>query len=230
MKRTFIMVLSVLAVAIGIWYWVTALNNTNASSLSESDIQSLVKQKYEGQIERIKKIDNQFHVQLTNQNNTYEIMVDGVSGDIVDFSKVSKSTNQEKPPPQLTEEQAKKKALERVQGTVENVKESNEHYDITIKSDDGTHIVKVSRPDGSIENISNPPKNEQLTTLISKEGAKKIALEKVKGTISSVELEDDDDQLLYEVEIDQSPDEEATVLIDAYSGEIISIQFETDDD
>ncbi|MBY6023421.1 hypothetical protein CHN50_09425 [Priestia aryabhattai] len=230
MKRTLIMVLSALAVAIGIWYWVTALNNTSASSLSESDVQSLVKQKYEGQIDRIQKVDNQFHVQLTNQNNTYEIMVDRASGDIIDFSKVSESTNEEKPRAQLTQEQAKKKAAERVQGTVENVKESNDHYDITIKNNGGTHIVKVNRSDGSIANVSTAQENEQLTTLISKEGAKKIALEKVKGTISSVELEDDDDELLYEVEIDQSPSEEATVLIDAYSGEIVSIQFETDDD
>ncbi|MFK2825381.1 PepSY domain-containing protein [Bacillus sp. B190/17] len=67
------------------------------------------------------------------------------------------------------------------------------------------------------------------STPITEEQAKNIALEKVTGTIIEVDLDDEDGQLVYEVDIDQSKTKEATVVINAYTGEIEAITFETKD-
>jgi uncharacterized membrane protein YkoI len=79
---------------------------------------------------------------------------------------------------------------------------------------------------GSNEKNQSPSSS---TIPITEEQAKIRASEKVSGTITSIELEDEDDQLVYEVEIDQSKTKEATVIINAYSGKVESITFETED-
>lgn len=88
------------------------------------------------------------------------------------------------------------------------------------------------------EPITNPSKNNQsntfssntLQTVITIDQAKGIALEKVNGTINSVELDEEDGQLVYEVEIKQSQTKEAEVIINPYSGKVESITIDTDTD
>lgn len=66
-------------------------------------------------------------------------------------------------------------------------------------------------------------------TAISDDEAKKIALKELDGTITSLELDEDDGRLKYEIEI-HSKNKEADIEVDAYTGEVIVISTETEDD
>ena len=61
------------------------------------------------------------------------------------------------------------------------------------------------------------------------EKAKTIALEKVDGTVKSVELESDDGQIYYEVDIEQKS-MDFDIDVDAVTGKIIKVDEEQDDD
>lgn len=58
--------------------------------------------------------------------------------------------------------------------------------------------------------------------------ARSIALAEFSGTIEGIELDDDDDRLIYEIEIEDG-ENEAEIEIDAYTGEILFMDLEIDD-
>ncbi|WP_068676151.1 PepSY domain-containing protein [Oceanobacillus sp. Castelsardo] len=72
-------------------------------------------------------------------------------------------------------------------------------------------------------------KNTSKQTVISLEEAKNIALNNFSGKITEMELDEDDDRLIYEVQMEEG-NKEADIEIDAYTGKIIMIKIETDED
>ncbi|MEC5424680.1 PepSY domain-containing protein [Virgibacillus sp. C22-A2] len=58
--------------------------------------------------------------------------------------------------------------------------------------------------------------------------AEEIALNSFSGTITEVELDEDDGRLIYEIEIENG-NEEAEIDIDAYTGEILVLSIDRDD-
>lgn len=74
---------------------------------------------------------------------------------------------------------------------------------------------------------SEKPAKEQK--YIGYEQSKKIALSKFNGKIEEIELDEDDGRKIYEVEI-KNGNREAEIEIDAYTGEILVMSVENDDD
>jgi uncharacterized membrane protein YkoI len=67
-------------------------------------------------------------------------------------------------------------------------------------------------------------------TVISIEEAKKIALNNFSGKITDeIELDEDDGRFIYEIQMEEG-NREADIEIDAYTGEVIMLEIETDDD
>lgn len=136
-------------------------------------------------------------------------------------------------------------------GTIKKIQliPEKETYELTLVQKEIPYHVKVNGHNGEVlsftkqnpldQKIENQRKEKQMepsqkdmtpNTPITEEQAKKLASEKVTGTITSIELDDEDDQLVYEIEIEQSQTKEATVIVNSYSGKIESITFETEDD
>ncbi|MFD0951687.1 PepSY domain-containing protein [Virgibacillus natechei] len=59
--------------------------------------------------------------------------------------------------------------------------------------------------------------------------AEEIALNEFDGQITELELDEDDGRLMYEIEIEDGEDE-AEIEIDAYTGEILVIEIDREDD
>lgn len=84
----------------------------------------------------------------------------------------------------------------------------------------------------STPKVTKEPAPKQQTkkkTIISESEAISIAKSVFNGKLEDIELDEDDGRLIYEVEL-ESGNEEAEIEIDAYTGEIIVIEIDRDDD
>ena len=76
------------------------------------------------------------------------------------------------------------------------------------------------------EEVKAPTTNEKKpSTVIDINEAVNIALNEFKGTVTDVELDEDDGRLIYEIEM-ESGEEEAEIEIDAYTGAILVIEID----
>ena len=148
----------------------------------------------------------------------------------------------------LSEDKVSQMMIEKYGGTIKNISPDQENYKLTLAKDRMIYDITVNRRTGKVVSFvkqtspvandsrqsekKEPQKSKPTTsvdTLITIEKAKELALEKVSGTITSIKLDEENDQLVYEVDIDQTKTKKAEVMINAYSGKIESITFKTDE-
>ena len=79
------------------------------------------------------------------------------------------------------------------------------------------------------ENDSKKVESKASNELIGIEKAKAVALEQVDGIVESIELEKDNGQTYYEVDIDKG-NKDFDIDVDAYTAKIINIDESRDDD
>ena len=104
-------------------------------------------------------------------------------------------------------------------GTITEHEMDDDDEDHDNKDDKKTDANSIS------ESVRVDAANQQKQ-IIGVEGAKNIALSMAKGEIKSIELEDDDDDLEYKIEI-VSEGREYEIELDAYTGKVL--EFESDD-
>ncbi|MCA1321758.1 PepSY domain-containing protein [Bacillus tianshenii] len=72
-----------------------------------------------------------------------------------------------------------------------------------------------------------PPSEEAPPpTILTEQQAIEIALQEVSGKVDDIELDDEDGIRVYEVEIEVDEETEALVIINAYTGEILSLTWD----
>ncbi|WP_110113457.1 PepSY domain-containing protein [Bacillus sp. CGMCC 1.16541] len=136
----------------------------------------------------------------------------------------------------ISVEQAKASALKAVPGTVKEVeldkKDGRLVYEVEVKHNGDDKDVYVDAYTGKVLNQFNDDnddnkqvENQTQSSFITKEQAKQIALKQVKGTVEEVELDDEDGQNVYEVEIETN-DDDVTVYVSAENGEVITIDWD----
>ncbi|GAB3045469.1 PepSY domain-containing protein [Virgibacillus ainsalahensis] len=155
-------------------------------------------------------------------------------------------TNAEEANPALATDEVQQMVTDQYDGTITEMELDKEFnrtvYEVEIEGNGVSYEVKVDADTGEVlkENakeydgddaddreekaVSNTDKN-----VITTEEAGKIALNEFSGTIVELELDEDDDRLVYEIEIENG-DNEAEFDIDAHTGEIFEMDMETDDD
>lgn len=129
--------------------------------------------------------------------------------------------------------EAIKIALNEFSGTVKEVELDKEDgrliYEIEIVS--GNNEAEIEIDVYTKEFVKNKrkktSKNYDQQTVISATEALDIALNKFTGTVKGLELEKDDGRLIYEIEIADGH-KEAEIEIDAYTGEVLVIEIDTD--
>ena len=144
---------------------------------------------------------------------------------------------------QITEQEATKIALEKVPGTVNEVELENEDglivYEFEIVGEDGSEqdldvdaktgeIVKVEADDDENDDFSQADLAKQAK--ITKDEASENALEQVPGTVTEVELDDENGLVVYDVEINAEDGTQQSVEVDAKTGKIVNVELEDDDD
>ncbi len=77
---------------------------------------------------------------------------------------------------------------------------------------------------------TTPIISANASELLTAEESKEIALEKIRGIVEEVELENEDGILIYEVEVRAEDGLEHEVIIDAQTGEIVAVELDDNDD
>lgn len=207
MKKKIVLSVGVLAIASVLGLGIYHSNASQAEpKLSSEEIDDIVTSQYPGTITEmeLEKDSNQviYEVEITEDGKEYELKLDGNTGEVLKIKEkemVKKQTDDTDQHPK--KKQAQQQANDQVDQKNQSQSETNEN-----------------RPD-------QQDKRNQQKTVIDADEAVQIALKEFSGTVESVELDEDDHRLIYEVEI-EAGDEEAEVEIDAYTGEVLVIDID----
>lgn len=213
--------------------------NPSAETLSKSDAKSLVEERYNGQVTEIVLKNNHYVIEMDRDEMNYELKLDAEKGEVISFTKKGNSNGASdtldpeqteiipQPAESLTENEIKEKILLEYPGELVQFIKLNEQgksqYKVIVQGKGKKHILKVDAQTGEI--LFHKAENK-ATVIITEEEAVQIASKQVKGQISDVDLETDDNLHYYLVEIDTSDDREATIQIHAITGEVISITWD----
>jgi uncharacterized membrane protein YkoI len=145
----------------------------SADMLTEEEAQEIIKQRYQGNVSSIKLANQQYHIELENQNYLYSIKLDPSSGKVLSFTQTGTTTTKptpsqtppqqdaipEEPPKRLTDNQAVQIALTQVQGEVDDIwleTENNQtYYFIKIETnDDREATVHIHAITGEVMSVA----------------------------------------------------------------------------
>jgi uncharacterized membrane protein YkoI len=202
--------------------------------VTEAEARKLVEAHYTGTIKEMvfTKSDGRevYQVELEEKKGLYTLEVDAATGNIQNLKQVNKADFESGKEPGLTEAEAKKLAEETYSGNVQTIALQGKTYSITLLTKTEEIKVEMNADSGEItsEDKSSIEKNKQPVKL-TEEQAKKIALAEVKGNIEDIDLEEEDGSVFYEVEI-EAGQQEATIQINAFTGEILSVAIENEED
>ncbi|MDM5226780.1 PepSY domain-containing protein [Cytobacillus sp. NJ13] len=140
----------------------------------------------------------------------------------------------------ITVEEAKKIALSEAEGRVESIEleraNGKQYYDIDIENGKEDFDIKIHALDGEVISINkdrddddddNDQSEKEVNgeNIISEQKAIEIAEKEVNGTLKEIEIDEDNEQILYEVELKTNKGE-ADVDIDAETGKILKVELD----
>ncbi|MCH1627027.1 PepSY domain-containing protein [Ferdinandcohnia quinoae] len=148
----------------------------------------------------------------------------------------------------LTGAEAGKLVQDMYSGDIVEIKQFSDVYNIQIKLETGLYQVEINRNSGDIsaltriatgETAKEPIQNEEpndeddseqspqeASNGITENEAKVIALQQVKGDVDDVDIEQLGGITFYLVEIEREDGEDATVQINAITGEVHTIRWD----
>ncbi|MFD1386312.1 PepSY domain-containing protein [Oceanobacillus oncorhynchi subsp. oncorhynchi] len=210
MRKNIIWVISGLIVLgiIGLTVYQTNATSSNPD-LSTEEISNLVTAQYPGQhTEPELSVENGepvYQMEITQNQGVYSLKLNGDTGQVIDLTATEKTAehHQEKETENDTEPAKEDKN--------ENP-ESNEDTETAEEKTDSNADNQAAENDA----------------VISHEEAMEIAKKEFPGEVTDLEMDSDDDILVYEIEIINGEDE-ATIEINAYTGNIVSLEIDLDD-
>ncbi len=232
-KKKLIIIISIFVLIIALvtfGYFVYFADNSN--SMSEEDAKDFVRTNYGGTISSISQKDGEsgvtFYIEFENDTGVYNIELNKKTSKVVSLSRQSVKDNTQAAS-LIQEEEAKKLIQDQINGDLLTIEETSQdstpYYSFIIKADAKDTAYLLNRQSGEITEDSASGSTEY----ISKEKAEELALQEISGDITEIDLEEDDDfGLVYELEIETASNKEVKMYINAYTGEIESINWEND--
>ncbi|MEK4300049.1 PepSY domain-containing protein [Oceanobacillus sp. FSL W8-0428] len=205
MRKKMIWMIGMLAALIIVGLTVYQTNATTSSpDLNSEEIIELVNIQYPGQHSEpelsVENGEPVYQMEVTQDQGVYSLKLNGDTGQVIDLTAVEKTATNNK------EDDTEKQ---------ENTAEENPEADDS-ESDEG-----------KTENKSNKQTTEN-DAMLTHEEAKEIALKEFPGKITDLELDSDDGVYIYEIEIVNGEDE-ASIEINAYTGNVVMIEIDIDD-
>lgn len=218
-----------------------------APTITEAQASSIASSAVKGAVEEIKMGKENglllYSVEIENEKGEHDIKIDAYTGEIVKI-EVEEDVGEKElkaVKPKISEEQAKKIALSAFSGRVTDfeAKKLNGQYayEVEITNENVEADVLVDMMDGKVIGIEQDAKEDDdndeddlsqeeptnSQTKITQEQAIKIALNKVNGEVTDVEIEKKFGRTAYVVEID-ADGEETDVIIDIETGNVLGIE------
>ncbi len=205
MRKKMIWMIGTLVALIIVGLTVYQTNATTSSpDLNSEEIIELVNIQYPGQHSEpelsVENGEPVYQMEVTQDQGVYSLKLNGDTGQVIDLTAVEKTATNNK------EDDTEKQ---------ENTAEENPEADDS-ESDEG-----------KTENKSNKQTTEN-DAMLTHEEAKEIALKEFPGKVTDLELDSDDGVYIYEIEIVNGEDE-ASIEINAYTGNVVMIEIDIDD-
>lgn len=235
MKKKLLIVVGafVLVIASGVGIYQTNASN-QSPKLSIDDVKNQVIAQYPGEITEI-ELDREhnreiYEIELVYEGMEYEFKIDANTGEVIKLKEKSLHVQNEKKTNEKKENREKLDVIENDQGKQmdQSATNKNDNQDQKNQSKNSTTTNDKQEQQQKGQDKKTTSKNNHEKTVISMEKAIQIALSEFPGKVHEAELDRDDGRLIYEIEI-KGNGEEADFDIDAYTGEIISIEIEEDD-
>ncbi|MUV38483.1 hypothetical protein JNUCC1_02321 [Lentibacillus sp. JNUCC-1] len=223
MKKKMVMAGSAVAAAAILGLGLYHSDASQADTLSTTDIKQMVQDQYPGTITEIEldKSTNKsvYEVEIEGENKSYDLTLNAETGEVLSLEEKTVFTNKKADKEEdnklvVKEKEDADQAAENKQDTKKNVKKQE---------------AQSSSKEQSAKK-EQPKQSNQDKGMIGGKEASRIALNEIDfpGTVVSVELDEDDGRMIYEVEI-EGENGEADVEIDAYTGKIIVLEVDLDD-
>ncbi|PNE06652.1 PepSY domain-containing protein [Priestia megaterium] len=167
------------------------------------------------------------------------VLVGGLGASAYAMTDQSKS-NDKKQTTTIEEAKAKDIALQKTDGgDITNIQlaidDGVKQYEVDITKGNKEYDVDIDSSSGKIiefdeeQKDNEDEKEEELQNIspaISLDQAIKTALKSAKGTVNETDLDQENNRLVYEIEIDTADKREATVSVDAKNGGVISVELD----
>src|SRR5699024_8864875 len=215
---------------LGLVSWKIFIDPIDGDDLTEEEANDIAKERFNGEILDTKLVDDIYHMTIKLDTGEYELKIASKSGEMMDLvrtkeetpkkdlakndNKKSSDNNKSNESKKSDEEKAKKEAEKK-----EETQQEEEETPKNITSEEANQ-QEAEKKEETQQEEEEPPKN------ITSEEAIQIALDTVYGEVDDVDLEDEDGQLYYFIEIETEDDLEAEIQIHAISGEVISIEWD----
>lgn len=203
MKKKIILTSGALAITIALGLGIYKSDASQAEpKLNNDEVRELISAQYPGTITEmeLEKENNRavYEIEIENDGMEYDLKVDGNSGEIIKIKEKKIAAQKE----------YEKKTTDNDKAVKEDTKDEQKQT---------TQEKKQS---------SKKEKNNKNLAIDATE-AIAIAQKEFSGTVTDLELEEEDGRYIYEIEI-KANGEEAELEIDAMTGEIIVIEIEED--
>ncbi len=202
-----------------------SLTASAGPDLSQKEVEEKIKAQYPGEIKGLaldeKSNPPVYEAEVSVDGKKYELRIDGNSGEVLKLEK-TKTAKQE--------------------DTAQSESKADESIKINEKSSDKDKAGKQSSENNTVQEEQTAdhekekvPKNKekeqsnQKKSILTKQEAIAIALEQFSGKVDDVDLEDEDGRLIYEIEIESSRGE-AEIEIDAYTGKVLLVDIDWEED
>ncbi|MEJ9226898.1 PepSY domain-containing protein [Priestia aryabhattai] len=167
------------------------------------------------------------------------VLVGGLGASAYAMTDQSKS-NDKKQTTTIEEAKAKDIALQKTDGgDITNIQlaidDGVKQYEIDITKGNKEYDVDIDSSSGKIIEFDEEQKDDEdekeeklqnVSPAISLDQAIKTALKSAKGTVNETDLDQENNRLVYEIEIDTADKREATVSVDAKNGGVISVEID----
>jgi len=167
------------------------------------------------------------------------VLVGGLGASAYAMTDQSKS-NDKKQTTTIEEAKAKDIALQKTDGgDITNIQlaidDGVKQYEVDITKGNKEYDVDIDSSSGNIIEFDEEQKDDEdekeeelqnVSPAISLDQAIKTALKSAKGTVNETDLDQENNRLVYEIEIDTADKREATVSVDAKNGGVISVEID----
>lgn len=192
--------------------WINSSVKGKAMTVEEA--QKIIEEKYAGKVKNIGADGKEYTFELERDTGTYQIVIDGKSGEISSFIRTGIKKNETT---EETDVAIEEKGVEQKAPTKEQKEAAKEQ---TVKEKEQASAAENKPPSPGANEPQEKPK--QLTEA----EATKIARAQVNGEVDDVDLETIGGVLYYIVEVETADEKEATVQINAITGEVKSVSWD----
>ncbi len=225
--------LTIVILTVGGLYIASLINKKEP--IAADEIRTQLEDMYGGTVDQISKKGNVYQVDITRSGASYLASVNAVTGSVISIVQTSEMKEEITQPHVLSQTEVKEILSEKYAGTAAGISLNTSGeapvYEVMLSKDPKFKQVTVDAITGTI--LSEVVKKTTgENALITKEQAIKIALGQLKNEqideVDDVSYETSEDGGYYLIEIDTKDNHEATFLIHAISGKIISVTWEED--